>query len=246
MTTLKSILLLSLVISSTKITSSCLQEDFKSPANKMFIVIDKSESVEFENPSNIASFVKSRFQAVYGDQEFAPEIVVGWIDNMSGIETFSFSKAFPQADPSTLSGKTAITRWRSARARWFGQLADTLSKAIVTKSTAKTTDIFKMVRSIEAQKNKLKTGETLEVLFFSDMIHETSEFNLKSKLQQNDPGKLGKQKFKELKLSNRNSSNVLITVKCVYRMENYGKVEIFWETFFKEWGMIPPEFRLQK
>lgn len=221
---------------------SCNQVETVQLSDKLFIVIDKSQSVTFSDQLPFGQIIKGKLIEVYGNQQTTNRLKVGWIEDHAGVSTYDYSEPYPTDDPSTVTGSIKIAAWTSARSKWFNQLADTLSKEIKRKPTASTTDIFEMVRSIDQQKLQLAEGEKLDVLFFSDMIHDTKDFNLRKSLDNSTPAQLAVHTFQQMGLDKRNSAQVSISIMYTYNADDYNKFKTFWEHFFAEWGMHGVDF----
>ncbi len=161
-------------------------------------------------------------------------------NKFSFTNSLPFPEPYPQGNPSKRSTKDNISLWNGARNLWLNKQMDEMAAKIGKPGKGTITNIFNFIYALEKEKNQLKAEELIQVIAFTDMLHEVGDRSLK-KLK-NDEVSLPDIQLQfqsdvdSGKISLKNANRVSITL-VTPKKNTYQQVIKYWETYFTQWGI---------
>jgi hypothetical protein len=224
----------------------------KSPKNQLVIVLDKSQSVSYENKIanvflNLKAAFKNTYTNCYEGIQFSKFEING--DTRVFPAPIRFELKCPTINPESRSEQLALQSWQLNRDKWLNVQATNIANQIKETPNSKTTDVFSIFEGLQQVQKSDGPWDRINVLIFSDLINTTSVLNMNSIVNNSNPHQLGKNICASLVQTGRirkgNLQNIYITIYPPDRMQHTLQYNSFWKGFFQEWGIPDNQYRFE-
>lgn len=220
--------------------------------NQLVIVLDKSNSVTYDNKlDDIESELKRNFQDLYGKSrnhiQLSKFVISG--DTRIFPEPERFTLACPNPNPESRSEVEAFQNWQVEKSKWVSsQIKNTINEIKKTPYASRT-DVFAIFSGLEQVQRVDGPWDNIKVMIFSDMIHTVSGHNMKEGLTESNALSKGKDECRVLinngTIKKGSFENIYLTIYTPDNMPASGTISTFWKGFFEEWGLPESQYHFE-
>ena len=220
--------------------------------NQLVIVLDKSNSVTYDNKlDDIESELKRNFQELYAKSRnnimLSKFVISG--DTRIFPEPERFNVPCPNPNPESRSEVEAFQNWQVEKTKWISnQIKNTITQ-IKKKPYSSSTDVFAIFSGLEQVQRVDGPWDKVKVMIFSDMIHTVSGHNMKAGLAESNAFSKGKEECRLLinngTIRKGSFANLYLTIYTPDNMPESGVISTFWKGFFEEWGLPETQYHFE-